>query len=381
MKAWTYQDGHQVKKVGADNASWYVGWYTPSGKRRCETCGPGVLGRKLAVKLRRKREAELIEGTYEDKSRATWEEFRQEYDAKVLAGLDGRNREATSHALRQFERIIKPARMRGINSLTVAEFVAKRRAEGGLRPDSIISPATVNKDLRHLRAVLRRAWKWEYLSEAPEFAFLKEAKKLPTYVPPEHFAAIYLACDQAKLPADQPYPAADWWRGLLILAYMTGWRIGAILALCREDVDLDAGRALSRAKDNKGKRDQYVVLHPLVVEHLRKLTAFGAKVFPWNYRRATIFSKLAEIQAAAGVKSVGKDHYTFHDLRRGFATLNADRLSADALQALMQHQDYKTTQRYINMARQLNPALEKLYVPDLPQVVASLPKLAVSQTA
>jgi hypothetical protein len=36
-----------------------------------------------------------------------------------------------------------------------------------------------------------------------------------------------------------------------------------------------------------------------------------------------------------------------------------------ALQFLMQHQDYKTTQRYINMARQLNPALQNLYVPDL----------------
>lgn len=37
----------------------------------------------------------------------------------------------------------------------------------------------------------------------------------------------------------------------------------------------------------------------------------------------------------------------------------------------MQHKDYKTTQRYINMARQLNPALEKIYVPDLSQTVAS----------
>ena len=43
-KAWVYQDVHQVEKVGANNASWYVGWYTPSGKRRCESCGPGVQG-------------------------------------------------------------------------------------------------------------------------------------------------------------------------------------------------------------------------------------------------------------------------------------------------------------------------------------------------
>ena len=31
----------------------------------------------------------------------------------------------------------------------------------------------------------------------------------------------------------------------------------------------------------------------------------------------------------------------------------------------MQHRDYQTTQRYINMARQLKPAVQKLYVPEL----------------
>jgi hypothetical protein len=43
----------------------------------------------------------------------------------------------------------------------------------------------------------------------------------------------------------------------------------------------------------------------------------------------------------------------------------ADKLTPDALQALMQHKDYQTTQRYINLARQLNPALQNLFVPDV----------------
>jgi hypothetical protein len=40
--------------------------------------------------------------------------------------------------------------------------------------------------------------------------------------------AIYKACDAAKLPRDLPDPAADRWRGLLIFAYVTGWRIGPL---------------------------------------------------------------------------------------------------------------------------------------------------------
>lgn len=57
--------------------------------------------------------------------------------------------------------------------------------------------------------------------------------------------------------------------------------------------------------------------------------------------------------------------YGFHDLRRAFAICNADRLSADALQAMMRHKSYQTTQPYINMANQLNRAANELFVPDV----------------
>jgi integrase len=57
--------------------------------------------------------------------------------------------------------------------------------------------------------------------------------------------------------------------------------------------------------------------------------------------------------------------YGFHDLRRTFATMNADKLTPDALQALMRHKSYQTTQRYINLARQLGEAVAGLHVPEV----------------
>ncbi len=45
--------------------------------------------------------------------------------------------------------------------------------------------------------------------------------------------------------------------------------------------------------------------------------------------------------------------------------MNADKLSADALQALMRHKSYQTTQVYINMARQMDAAVASLHVPDV----------------
>jgi integrase len=247
-----------------------------------------------------------------------------------------------------------------------------------------VSPATVNKDLRHLRAALRKAYKWGYLPAVPDFDFEQEPKKLPRYVAPDHFAAIYRACDAARMPEDQPYPAADWWRALLVFAYMTGWRIGELLALPKDDLDLAAGTAVTRWEDNKGDRDDRVRLHPVVVDHLKRIAGFSPAVFPWNHNRRTLDAEFARVQRAAVVKDEkGEDvplhllcrrkhehtpachTYGFHDLRRAFATMNADKLTADALQALMRHKSYQTTQRYINMTRQLDEAVGVLHVPEV----------------
>jgi hypothetical protein len=68
-KAWVYQDDKQVKKRGEDEASWYVGWVDPAGKRKCKSCTGGPEGKRNAEKLRKRLEAELSTGTYEATSR------------------------------------------------------------------------------------------------------------------------------------------------------------------------------------------------------------------------------------------------------------------------------------------------------------------------
>ena len=56
----------------------------------------------------------------------------------------------------------------------------------------------------------------------------------------------------------------DWWRVLIVLAYMTGWRVGQMVSLKLSDIDLDKGTPLTRADvaDNKGNRDERIPLHP-----------------------------------------------------------------------------------------------------------------------
>src|SRR5262249_28426325 len=131
MKAWIFQDPKQVKKVGAANASWYVGFVDPDGRRRCQSCGPGPAGSKAAEKLRDKIAAELLTRTYNDPSRRTWSDFRSDYENKILAGLAERTRDAARTSLGHFERIAKPKRVSAISARTIADFIANRRREPG----------------------------------------------------------------------------------------------------------------------------------------------------------------------------------------------------------------------------------------------------------
>jgi hypothetical protein len=143
------------------------------------------------------------------------------------------------------------------------------------------------------------------------------------------------------------------------------------LALRWDDVSLDKGTAITGHDDNKGKRDELVPLHP-VIEQLRKLVDFGPAVFPWPHHEQSLYVEFARIQLAAtdenGERIINlpcrakHEHtkvchlYGFHDRHRAFATENALRLSENALQALMRHKSYLTTQKHINMAHQLDRA-------------------------
>jgi len=115
------------------------------------------------------------------------------------------------------------------------------------------------------------------------------------------------------------------------MGIMCGWRIGSLLALRWGDVDLNNATALSRATDNKENRDLLVSLPQVVITHLRRLESFGpAKVFPCSYRRG-LYDAWHTLQTSAGVQREDGRLFGFHDLRRGFKTMNHDRLSPEVL--------------------------------------------------
>lgn len=175
-------------------------------------------------------------------------------------------------------------------------------------------------------------------------------------------------------PFCRPIWPAEWWRALLVFAQMTGWRISELLAIEWKDVDLGAGTAITRASDNKGRRDDMVALHPVVIEHIKRLMWTDSNVLPLEEDRKTLLDEFHRIQKAAGIYLPCREQrphtctdachrYGFHDLRRAFATMNAANMTREPLQALMRHQSSLTTEKYINFARQIKPAVANLHVP------------------
>jgi hypothetical protein len=125
-----------------------------------------------------------------------------------MPGQGARTREEVTAALDHFERLANPCKVQSIKTATIDAFVARRRADRGKKEGSAVSPATVNKDLRHIRAALAVAHEWGYLTVLPKFRMEKVPRNLPTCVSGEHFAAIYQACGHAKHPEGLTFPAA-----------------------------------------------------------------------------------------------------------------------------------------------------------------------------
>ena len=204
---------------------------------------------------------------------------------------------------------------------------------------------------------------------------VKGVEKDKRFVTEADFNRIMDACDRATKPDPRIHPGvepATWWRALLAVAWTTGMRIGALLALRWEDVDLETGVLWSRGRDNKGKRD---MPHDAAgaVEFLRGLPATDPRVFPWNHDRRTLDAAFHAIQRAAGIHlPCPEQHehtdachvYGFHDVRRAHATYNYGKVPDRALQQQMGHASFQTTQGYIRYAELHKGQAYPAHLPD-----------------
>lgn len=273
--------------------------------------------------------------------------------------MKGRTVEAYKNALAHWEAYTTDPPFREISNTTLQEFKNRFLAD--------YSAGTFNKVRRHLLALLNKlapAVKGNPggLGQLEHFVFVTKARQADT--PPRVagtvlLSEIYQACKTATWPRVD-FPAADWWRALVVFLYNTGLRRNDFLALKTRDVDL-VNHCLTFRAEKTGK-SRVLPLHPAVIDHFRRIWSDRELVFPKPAGNKSLYLHWHKLQDAAGLAR--DEHITFHQLRATCGS-NLFERSPGAAQEMLGHSSIETTRRhYTNLSRQLKELATSAEQPD-----------------
>ena len=204
-----------------------------------------------------------------------------------------------------------------IKAREIVQFAAFRLREG-------VRPETVNSDLRHVRACLNKAVRWEVLEKAPAVEMVKTAKRLPRHLTPEQVAAILAAEREPNF------------RRLWVFLLWTGCRRGEALGLTWENVTL--GERPSALVTGKGDRERVIPLLPPAVAAMG-LPGAG-KVFP-AWAPFSVSQHFRRLVRSLGIRA------RVHDLRHTcFTWLVAKGVPLRLVQDIAGHSSITTTMLY-----------------------------------
>ena len=215
---------------------WYYDVFTEKGKRIRKAFAPGDLEKYEAFTLA------------ESSTVLKLAEFVEEYLSEIKSQVAPLTISSYRKSLYIFIKFLgEDFKFHDLTARHVAKFASVRLQNG-------IKPETVNSDLRHIRAALNKAVKWEYLSKAPLVEMVKVSKRLPRHLTVDQMQTI--------LDAETEPNFKRLWTFLL----WTGCRRGEALGLKWEDVEL--GERPQALVTGKGDRQRVVPLLPPAVAAL-----------------------------------------------------------------------------------------------------------------
>ena len=222
----------------------------------------------------------------------------------------------------------------------------------------LISPSTVNMDIRSLKAAMQQAIAWGYLRENP-FRAIKQIRQ-----DKQHTPAMDIADLQPLLEATED----ERLKPLFEFAYLTGFRRGEIIHLQWKDMDLDRGLLTAQSSEDyrvKHGKSRTIPLSPPVKSLIEKLERLDLYVFTdkkgERFHEDYVTKSFKRAARNAGLNESLK----FHSLRATFAsTLAENNVPLHKIQRLLGHSSIKTTEGYTQIpADGLREAVETLTMP------------------
>jgi len=240
-------------------------------------------------------------------------------------------------ALRHLERFLaRPPALADLNDDTLSSFLSWRLQS--------VSCMTANRDVEKLLTLWRFAAKRNDVAKFPTVEFAIEPKRVPRAWSRDDLKKLFAAIDSLDGYVGK-VPSRKWWRCLLLCLFDTGERIGAILGLEWQDVDLERQWIVCRAEHRKGRKsDRSYKLAVDTVAELGPISKSHGKVFDWPLDKTLLWKYYGRILVSAGLPDDRRSK--FHRIRRSTAS-HAKAAGADP-QQLLDHVSRATTLLYLD---------------------------------
>ena len=314
---------------------WWVGWYE-GGKRKSKA----LPAKKLAEHFWHIKYAQLNSDVFTGTVDIAWRQMVAEYHhAKKVEGLQKASMYETLLTLRHYERLAGSTSSKHVTQQSLDEFILERSKE--------VAKNTLNKDIRNITSFLNWASKNRYVASDLKVKEIKVARKPVTALFPRQVRDI--------IGLVSKYPSL---RLRVLLAVTTGLRRGDIEAIQIGDIHFDRNTITTRNHKAKKAMAERPVSEQIMTElsnHIATLPEGQELLFADRFSP----KKWGTIRRKAGLPEL-----KFHDLRKTFASLLAQRgVSTAVTQRLLEHSTSQLTNDiYTNIDPALRQAIECLPV-------------------
>ena len=260
--------------------------------------------------------------------------YEERYEPLALRSRRPNTKRLYRATLKSFDEFLgRAATTAHLSDATVRAFAAHRL-------DSGLSKYTVNKDLFNLLALWRWLHKKRIVRTWPDVAMERPPVRAPVALTRAELAAVRCA-----IGSEESEPGPAFWLAIYLVIWDTGERIGAVLALTWDRVDLAAGWVRYAAEHRKGATADNVL--PIAADTIAALAAIrrrDGKVFEWPYSATYIYKKLGAIMQRAGLPN--NRLYKFHAIRKSVAS-HYEAAGGNATE-LLGHTSRKITRAYLD---------------------------------
>jgi integrase len=305
--------------------TWWVDFTTPSGER--VRCSARTEDRAQAKELHDKLKAESWRvAQLGEKPERTWDE------AAVRWLTETEYKRSHMQDVKQIAWLQQFFRGRLLSEMT--RDVVSQVGEVKLKESS---PATANRYLAIIRAILRRAaFEWEWIDKPPRFRLYMEPKRRVRFITPEQVRLLL---------AELPPHLAD----MVLFSLATGLRRRNVTGLEWLQVALDRDVAWIYADQAKGGKPIHVTLNETAkAVVLRQIGKHPIRVF--SYRGRPINQVNTKAWKAA-LKRAGIENFRWHDLRHTWASWLAQQgVPTNVIQEMGAWESPEMVNRYAHLA-------------------------------